>query len=517
MQTTGKASTHAAPRPLPVFLVTPALDLSSQFLALCLLAHDRCGPLWRARRLLAQCPGAPQPQEDGAAAPGAIRLVWDWVLHEAPPLRRACMRMGKHAVYGEVALYKCEALAAFAVSDATLGVVRGHTRHWVRDAEWNLLQVVGECSGHVVERIQGPFVSTDERGPKSKGKLYLTPAPPESQTPPPPAKLRGRKNGDAGGDGCGGVCELSDGCGGADKILLGGATTSMGVNHKWVVINERWDQERVVIVNLTVAKQRTKNVGCGGSQQQAAKIIRTPDKLFGVFMDEYHCDEAVFVWSIGKLKNVVKVSVVSLPQLWSSADDTASRPISSTRCLFPKFLSLTPSHLDEFKWLVMHTESGRRSFIATVVNLSPSFVLHYAESIPGDGDDDEDKEVANVTEYWSSRLELSQLSERLYCVSWCNEDQNVHRRRDGPPAKRTTKVEIWDCNFSGLPLRAVEFESDRIQAAFGHCGFLFHVNGDGDTVTVSDFQSGRDVAVITITGEKNKCRLTDHTEISFLF
>ncbi|KAH3763722.1 hypothetical protein Pelo_4434 [Pelomyxa schiedti] len=504
--------THTA---LPVCTITPALDLSAQFLALCMLAHPRCSlgptasfvtrhwPRWTPR-------GRGAGTGDEGAALG-VRLVWDWVLRQAP-LARVALRLANRRVlntwesasrFGEDSIWEApvhEALVALTVSRGTLGVWPGHTRQRVRDTGGLLLrgyaalEFVGANGGHVIERVGEPaFSAPPYECFCGSGSTLRVVEPPTSSI--------------VGCNHDGGIALSLGGralvCCNRSRILS---------NRKWLIIRE-FCSKRLIIVNLLLAKQQRQHNGAGEGtpnqqqpEQESAKVVLSATANWaGIFLDEYHCDEALFVSFIRRYQTL-QVYVVSLPQLWSCVDTDGSTveriAISTTLCRV--YFSESYPTFDPTNWLVMHnTESKRRYAESSHSVLECKSLCHNNEACK--------ESLLHVSEYRTLRLEVSQLSERLFCVSYCGHQSTTYE----PPPPCTW--ELWDCNLPTRPLRVVEFRYDQIQAVFGHCGFLFHLTADGASVVVSDFESGTKVAVITCNGESRKKECRYCTDTSFLF
>ncbi|KAH3762521.1 hypothetical protein Pelo_5633 [Pelomyxa schiedti] len=417
----------------PVPRLTFGLDLASQFAALCLLSHQRCS---------------------GASNKGselrrlAIRTVWQWVVHEAP-VRLVNLRLLREP--RQRGAVDWEALLTLGVSEATLAVVPRETRHWARETQ-GCLSLVGANRVHLIERVRerGEMVSSKVACFKGDGKLYRT--------------VR-----DAGAlRDCDGACECELGY---NKVVVSQAAGNICVNQKWVVLGGwSWGSlKRIVIVNLLLAGQQGEAV--------AEKVITSfsrDKRLLGVFLDRYHCDEALFVWLSGELS--VEVNIVNLEQLWSSPNTFS--PIISALYLLPS-TSLRSAYDVQEQWLVLRTESNKRSFIVKAnPHIFQTVILQYAE-ISADMQDN----LLHSAQFKSQRLELSQLSERLYCVSAFM-----------VLLSEILTVEIWDCNTPSHAISIVECRKD-CHMVFGHAGFLFY--DYGDHVVITDYLSGTRVAELS--------------------
>ncbi|KAH3744659.1 hypothetical protein Pelo_13932 [Pelomyxa schiedti] len=446
-----------------------------------MLTHPRCGrghhnPHGAGPRGLPRRPARPTAASPAQGPALAIRVVWDWVLHDAP-VAWLNVRMAKHRTFWAPTPWLVgrpapgvEALFTVGVSLATLGVVPD-TRDCVRAVEWEgstpRAELIGASRTRFVEWIRG-----DKMVYLAPRRPLVTPLPGVSVTEPHNDRQRSEW----------GECELSVGASG-DRVPLAplGDGMTFSMNHKWLVINDRSShQNRVVIVNLLLAEHQNQQQ----QQQPPTKVMTICGKSVSqVFLDEYHCDEALFIYGLEGCWDAV---VVNLAQLWTPVECNFT-PISSTRCLMPKNVSLFQA---KFKWLVLWTESRTRAFIASGSVYTTS-VLHYAESPPSpEPGDPTVQESLHTAIYSTARMELSQLSDRLYCLSG-------------------HKFEIWDCNMPATALRV--FEWNGRADMFGHAGFLFRLTGD--RVLVSDPDSGTNVAVLTCSKGKVP---TDRTVLSFL-
>ncbi|KAH3714117.1 hypothetical protein Pelo_19375 [Pelomyxa schiedti] len=172
---------------------------------------------------------------------------------------------------------------------------------------------------------------------------------------------------------------------------MGGPCMIRCVNHKWLVAREL--EDTVTVVNLQQLPASAKVIPC----MRGMHVLE-------MFMDEYRCDEALFIVSTGDNRNVVQAYVVDVEELWSSVDTFS--PISSTRCSHPTISAFSPYSLR--KWLVLHTESNKRAFVVVVTDpRDDRYVLQYAES----PDDPAREALAHSARYVCPRLELSQLSD----------------------------------------------------------------------------------------------------------
>ncbi|KAH3732139.1 hypothetical protein Pelo_17032 [Pelomyxa schiedti] len=451
--------------------VYPSLSTSSQFHSLMMMTHPRCGrgrPGARARGR-GRCVSGPLAIA-GPWLAVAIKLVWHWVCNDAP-FRVINVRVSRGILQGKWRIVtEWEALFTIGVSAATLGLMASITRHCVRDTNKGFVQLVGANDRFVID-------SADERLSErwfSGGTLYIR-------------DLNGW---------------IADQGAHGGKVVLCQNGLGRSMNHKWLVLtdleDERGEPGIIVLANLA-------------EQQVVPKYIRSvADKYpLGVFIDEYHCDEALIVFFLDD--KVAELCVVSLPQLWSSSDSDPFIPISTTRCVKPRSLSSDWTKGD--KWIVMHPESNSRSFIARAGGCrygrwayGSMAILRYLESSSGPyATPHNDEEVLNTSLYPSQRnLELSQLSERLYCVS----GQNIHNNGVGV-------FEIWDCNMPSHPLRVVECVKDTTcdQMLYAHAGFLFHFNEN--RILVTDYETGAKVAMLTCRTEGKKFP-PNHTGVSFL-
>ncbi|KAH3744658.1 cysteine proteinase [Pelomyxa schiedti] len=459
---------------LPVARIVPSRDVRSQFHALCMLAHPRCG---RGHGIGARSRALARRAAAAAASPSlalAIRVVWDWVLRDAP-IAWLNVRMGKlctcYSRRDDPEAAGVEALFTLGVSLATLGVVPGNTRHWARRV-WHgpgHSEILGANCYHLVERIQGDAM------------VYL----------------KSRDWGGCGGDECegsGSGCGCGEVVGSretrcSDRVPLTrygfGGEMGMCMNRKWLVVNETSSvQESLVLVNLlSVAQQQNQN------PKQTSKVIPIHgNRVSAVFMDEYNSDEALLIFVLEDCWDTV---VINLEQLWSSVDCTFI-PISSTRFRLQPGINF----YQQSKFLILRTESLTRAFIGVgSEDWRSSVVIHCDESSPTEpGSQLNIKDPIHIGGYCGN-MQVSQLSDRLYCVS------------------AMLSCEIWDCNNPSGAIKVVQFPGCEVglPVVFGHCGFMFHLLGD--RVVVTDYASDTKVAVFTCT--KGKVH-SDHTYLSFL-
>ncbi|KAH3732135.1 hypothetical protein Pelo_17028 [Pelomyxa schiedti] len=438
---------------------------SAQFLALCMLTHPRCGRFGtrtgynNQRDVTDQQQPGPTEVEAQITPPSSlgvgIRFVWEWVLNEGPVRWFNVSVARQHLVRGKLD-EEWEVLFTVGVSEAIMGVVPRRARSLVRDTHGGCTRIVGANATRLVEWVR--------EKPSKKG-------------------LQHTWNND-------GMIHC--------------------VNHKWLVARELEGlfpapKEKVTIINLMGQQKPVTIVNLQQQLPASAKVIPCMRGMhvLEMFMDEYRCDEALFIVSTGD-SNVVQAYVVDVAELWSSVDTFS--PISSTCCLNTSYPGFPPDSLR--KWLVLHTESNKRAFIVTAPYWNcHAYVLQYAESPDDPATSLHNREApVHSAHYVCPRLELSQLSDRLYCVSACNQFIS------GIPT-----CEIWDCNVPSHPLRFVECNTKDTceQILFGHAGFLFHLTGD--RVVVSDWESGTKLAILTYKGEdKKRFKKMSHTRLSFL-
>ncbi|KAH3764283.1 NTF2-related export protein 1/2 [Pelomyxa schiedti] len=436
------------------------------------------------------------PGDPAAISPSwlavSIKLVWDWVLHEAP-VRLLDVRRDD--------VYRCpcprgggggrrhpEALFTLAVSAATLGVVPGLTRHWARDTLGVCRGLVGANGSLLLEWVDAGLWPSPPPLPASRGDGVVCCTFRQSQ----------QSHADCG------RCELGEGC--DNKVLLHriDAATRVASNHKWIVVSD-WQWPKVVIVNLMMLVSRAMpqpEVQQRQAVESLAKAIPAKHQVDAT-LDKYHSDEALVTLRADGVWDVIDACVIDLAHTWASEDGTFS-PISVTHCLIPRRAHWSSGS----KLLVMWTEEHKRAFIILVPDSdSSACVLHYAEAESGGpATPVRNQEVLHSSHYESTRVELSQLSERLYCIS---------RHHHAIPQTQT--VEIWDCNMPSCALRSIAHNENACQLVYGHYGFLFLVCGD--RILVSDYYSGTNVAVLTCKapdGKGNKKFKMDYTDLSFL-
>ncbi|KAH3756359.1 hypothetical protein Pelo_11854 [Pelomyxa schiedti] len=446
---------------LPQVAVVPTVDVALQFAALL------CISISRPRRAKIKHRGTDQSGStllfstllDGVSIIIAIKTVWDWVRNEAPVRFFSVSYGPQREVWG----LQHEVLFTFAVSEATLGVFPRHSRLWVRERKVSCFcSMLGANQTHLIDVVP-------DGGCCNKYQITRVP----SLSEPLAASQSGR--------------------------AIARASWKYCVNHKWLVA--LCESCEVCVVNLSA--------GGSGQERQPRLFDLHKEILVALFMNKCHHDEVLLVMKQSQRVDKLELAVFNLEQLEHSETNSIALPLSSTLCLLP--LDLTEHIIDIHKCLVLLTESKARAFIIMVwVTGPPVFILQYAESPPSSSTppqfaadqphQQQQQQMLVSGNAFPGWVELSQLSDRLYCVS------------------HSSALEIWDYNFPSKALRVVESGSQchglmDYDKDFGSGGFMFHTRA-GD-VLVTDYATGAQVMKVTYHDHK-PVTVRMFTEFSFL-
>ncbi|KAH3766355.1 hypothetical protein Pelo_1786 [Pelomyxa schiedti] len=237
-----------------------------------------------------------------------------------------------------------------------------------------------------------------------------------------------------------------------------GVCSSVGMNNKWLVICDSV-KGKLKVINLQLEDQQPEPGGAPLLQQQT--VIDIPGYhyalVYDVSMDQTREDEALLRGRDLFDAPVVFMVLVPLAQLWSQ--DGSVSTISCTSINLP-----SSSYK---KLLVLHTESNGRAFIILSSLCETSFIVqHFTENNCAS------PVHSHTYNNIKGDVSLSQMSERLYCVSYCN------------------KIELWDCNSPFSALRVVDSHVNCCPLVIAHSGFLFHHQNNNEKILVTDNETG---------------------------
>ncbi|KAH3731775.1 hypothetical protein Pelo_17391 [Pelomyxa schiedti] len=223
-----------------------------------------------------------------------------------------------------------------------------------------------------------------------------------------------------------------------------GGFSSDCANHKWLAVYDDIKRE-LCVSNLLMEPPATKTVQFPTGTNR------------DVFMNQCNEDEAVLAQKYVEDTNTLELSVVNLSEVWSTG---AITPVFCTKYLLP-FDSQTQFFLVD-SVLILQTESGGRAFVVRSCPWSHTMILQFPDASCPD--------KVHMVRYNNERAILSQMSERLYCLT-------------RPP----NTMEIWDCNNPTNPMRVVD-HNFCCRLVCAHSGFLFHIGRS--RITVTDYNSG---------------------------
>ncbi|KAH3731935.1 hypothetical protein Pelo_17234 [Pelomyxa schiedti] len=335
---------------------TPVATLVSQFLALLMTTHPRCGCLRRNSGI------SSSTIPTSADLWLAVRTVWEWIVGccgaGGGGGGGGCVKFISASVWSGPSSNVPSALFTFAVSMHTLGVVTKHTGWW---------QSKAHVEGGPLDKWVGAnqIFAIRRTWPVSGDRVEF-------------CSYRRAENGSVNGDG--------------NLIARWSSFCSECVNHKWLVAVD-FCQEEACVANLL-------------AEPPTAKFIQLPSQwLIGgnCSMNQCNEDEVVFLDETTTLR----VSIFNLPHVWSTGSFS---PIFYAEYLLPDDDLLLWCPLAMV--LVLKTESSGRAFIALLLPSSGPVIFQFTEA--------SGPNRVHMSEYNTEGRQfqtLSQMSERLYCVT----------------------------------------------------------------------------------------------------
>ncbi|KAH3762729.1 hypothetical protein Pelo_5422 [Pelomyxa schiedti] len=240
-------------------------------------------------------------------------------------------------------------------------------------------------------------------------------------------------------------------CAGGLRVWSGKSIAEC-VNHKWLVFTHLFmKRKEFAVANLLL-------------EHPTARVL--PSQMFtpiDIFMNKMKEDEAVLVKKRRRYHKL-RIAVVNIQDVWSGR--TCS-PIFQEEYCFPS--SIPDVHCYYMPTVLILQAHSERCFIVQTT----AAIIQYNESA-----DPHEVHSANYDYLQGGGLALTQLSERLYCVT-----------------STPNTLEIWDCNNPANALRIVDNQFC-CRIVYAHCGLLFHVGGN--RVTVTDYSSGSKVATLHV-------------------
>ncbi|KAH3760320.1 hypothetical protein Pelo_7861 [Pelomyxa schiedti] len=228
-----------------------------------------------------------------------------------------------------------------------------------------------------------------------------------------------------------------------------GGFSSDCANHKWLVVHDDINCE-FCVSNLLM-------------EPPATKMVQLPTERFQeVFMNQCNEDEAVLAQKNAK---TIELSVVNLSEVWSTG---AITPVFCTEYFIPFDSQTQLFPVDSV--LILQTECGGRAFVVCICSWSHTMILQFPDASRPD--------KVHMVMYNNEKVTLSQMSERLYCLT-----------------RSPNTMEIWDCNNPTNPMRVVD-HNFCCRLVCAHSGFLFHIGRS--RITVTDYNLGSKVAVLRL-------------------
>ncbi|KAH3763624.1 hypothetical protein Pelo_4522 [Pelomyxa schiedti] len=362
--------------------VVAVASLYSQFVALCTVTHPRCGCQWN--RMLLMRSSSLSAENLGLV----VRLVWGWVVGGGP------VRFFSVSVYGGVFAAVQSTLFTFGMSMLTLGVVSKHSRWWKSKEKLNSCVETLPAANHtyVIDRTlyeegEGLYYSTRSVQSPSESNGGVRPSVPT-------------------------------------EVWSGSCYCAEGVNPKWLVIRD-FTMNEFVVANLLL------------DQENSTRVLPSPAFIpQRIFMNQIKEDEAV-LFSVNKRDHMFKIAIVNLQEVWSGR---TCNPIFHAEYCIPSSIAATDVDCLRISMLILQAHSERCFIVKTAsihfhTSHSEASIIQYTESAGP-------HEVRSAN--YHSRpaagcLALTQLSERLYCVT-----------------STPNTLEVWDCNNPTNALRIVD-------------------------------------------------------------
>ncbi|KAH3760317.1 hypothetical protein Pelo_7858 [Pelomyxa schiedti] len=369
--------------------VSPATTVASQFLALLMLSHPRCGCVNCGRNNPPPTAPAPHPSSVLENVALALRTVWEWIMgccgSSGTSLKLVCVCTSDPA----------PSSFTFAVSVHTLGVVPKHSGWWLAEqAHEGIETIVAANQSRVIHRNfthEFGVAFTWKLREESSSHLARTDCDDMNSTPP-------SKNDELASARRTGLIHK---CGGFSSDCA---------NHKWLVVYDYIKRE-LCVSNLLMEPPATKSVQFPTGTNR------------DVFMNQCNEDEAVLAQKYAEDTNTLELSVVNLSEVWSTG---AITPVFCTKYFLPFDSQTQFFSVDSV--LILQTESGGRAFVVCSCPWSHTMILKFP--------DESRPDKVHMVRYNDEKVTLSQMSERLYCLT-----------------RSPNTMEIWDCNNPTNPMR----------------------------------------------------------------